>query len=250
MRETRTHWILLRSWILTLKELRFSLPSFIHILSTTLPTLSIHTRRVLPSSITSSHQEPVLGRACNPPDPHDLFLSDRGDSIIIIHNCSFSIVNVGGGFKCLRSFSFLSWLRVSHLYFILLRRIPNLLFETNFLCFRYLRTNNVSGCQHTALSESNLLFETNFLCFRYLRTMCLDVNTQCVWMSTHTMCLDVTTQLSLNHIPDASPNLRCISGLNYSPIVCVDMHKQPPAPLAHPIPSPICDSSPKLVPSS
>jgi len=30
----------------------------------------VHTRRALPSTVTNSHQEPVPGQACNPPDPH------------------------------------------------------------------------------------------------------------------------------------------------------------------------------------
>jgi len=35
----------------------------------------IHIRRALSSTITNSHQEPVSGQACNPPDPQFIFLS-------------------------------------------------------------------------------------------------------------------------------------------------------------------------------
>jgi hypothetical protein len=35
----------------------------------------VHTRRALSSTIINSHQEPVSGQACNPPDPHQFFLS-------------------------------------------------------------------------------------------------------------------------------------------------------------------------------
>jgi hypothetical protein len=30
----------------------------------------VHTRRGLSSTVINSHQEPVSGQACNPPDPH------------------------------------------------------------------------------------------------------------------------------------------------------------------------------------
>jgi hypothetical protein len=30
----------------------------------------VHTRRALSSTVIICHQEPVLGQACNPPDPH------------------------------------------------------------------------------------------------------------------------------------------------------------------------------------
>jgi len=35
----------------------------------------VHTRRALSSTVINFHQEPVSGQACNPPDPHWLFLS-------------------------------------------------------------------------------------------------------------------------------------------------------------------------------
>jgi len=35
----------------------------------------VHTRRALSSTVINSHQEPVSGQACNPPDPHYFFLS-------------------------------------------------------------------------------------------------------------------------------------------------------------------------------
>jgi hypothetical protein len=30
----------------------------------------VHIRRALSSTVINSHQEPVSGQACNPPDPH------------------------------------------------------------------------------------------------------------------------------------------------------------------------------------
>ena len=35
----------------------------------------VHTRRALSSTVINSHQEPVSGQACNPPDPHLFFTS-------------------------------------------------------------------------------------------------------------------------------------------------------------------------------
>jgi hypothetical protein len=49
---TITHWSLIRSWALILKE--------------TCPQASC----VLSSTIIDSHQETVWGQACNPPDSH------------------------------------------------------------------------------------------------------------------------------------------------------------------------------------
>ena len=38
----------------------------------------VHTRRALSSTVIDSHQEPVSGQACNPPDPHWFFLPFHG----------------------------------------------------------------------------------------------------------------------------------------------------------------------------
>jgi hypothetical protein len=35
----------------------------------------VHTIRALSSTVINSHQEPVSGQACNPPDPHWFLLS-------------------------------------------------------------------------------------------------------------------------------------------------------------------------------
>jgi hypothetical protein len=51
-------------------EVRFTVCSYWQAVKGHFP----HTRRVLSSTFVSSHQEPVSGQACNPPDPKDLFL--------------------------------------------------------------------------------------------------------------------------------------------------------------------------------
>jgi len=83
------------------QRVRNLLPSFMFILSITLPNLFIipdvlsstsinsvnsvnfaaklvHTRRALSSTIINSHQEPVSDQACNPPDPQWYFLFGGG----------------------------------------------------------------------------------------------------------------------------------------------------------------------------
>ena len=53
------------------QELR-SLPpsSKLHVHSVNFAAKLNHTRRALSSTVINSHQEPVSGQACNPPDPH------------------------------------------------------------------------------------------------------------------------------------------------------------------------------------
>ena len=46
------------------------LASKLHVHSVNFAAKLVHTRRVLSSTIINSHQEPVSGQACNPPDPH------------------------------------------------------------------------------------------------------------------------------------------------------------------------------------
>ena len=77
---TITRWSLLRSWVVIFKELRNSLPSFMFILSITLPILSI--RSVLSSIFINSHQETFSGQACNPPDPHWSFFFSIGGGVL------------------------------------------------------------------------------------------------------------------------------------------------------------------------
>jgi hypothetical protein len=54
----------IRSLVLSLKELRNLLPSFIHILSITQPSLSMPDALLLSITIINSHYEPVSGQAC------------------------------------------------------------------------------------------------------------------------------------------------------------------------------------------
>jgi len=46
------------------------LASKLHVHSVNFAAKLVHTRRALSSTIIHSHQEPVSGQACNPPDPH------------------------------------------------------------------------------------------------------------------------------------------------------------------------------------
>jgi len=46
------------------------LASKLHVHSVNLAAKLVHTRRALSSTVINSHQEPVSGQACNPPDPH------------------------------------------------------------------------------------------------------------------------------------------------------------------------------------
>jgi hypothetical protein len=64
---------------LILKELR-SLPpsSKLHVHSVNFAAKLVHTRRALSRIVINSHQEPVSGQACNPPDPHWFFFPFRG----------------------------------------------------------------------------------------------------------------------------------------------------------------------------
>ena len=46
------------------------LASKLHVHSVNFAARLFHTRRALSSTVINSHQEPVSGRACNPPNPH------------------------------------------------------------------------------------------------------------------------------------------------------------------------------------
>ena len=58
------------------KDLNFAsqrakkLASKLHVHSLNFAAKLVHTRRTLSSTVINSHQEPVSGQACNPPDPH------------------------------------------------------------------------------------------------------------------------------------------------------------------------------------
>jgi len=47
----------------------------LHVHSVNFAAKLVHTRRALSSTVINCHQEPVSGQACNPPDPHCIFLS-------------------------------------------------------------------------------------------------------------------------------------------------------------------------------
>ena len=54
------------STILRVKKLA----SKLHVQSVNFAAKLVHTRRALSSTVMNSHQDPVSGQACNPPDPH------------------------------------------------------------------------------------------------------------------------------------------------------------------------------------
>jgi len=67
---TMTHWRFLKEQIFDSQRVK-KLASKLHVHSVDYAAKLVHTRRALSSAtITNSHQEPVSGQACNPPDPH------------------------------------------------------------------------------------------------------------------------------------------------------------------------------------
>jgi len=54
------------------------LASKLHVHSVNFAAKLVHTRRALSTTVINSHQKPVSGQACNPPDPHWCFLPFRG----------------------------------------------------------------------------------------------------------------------------------------------------------------------------
>jgi len=81
--KTITHWSLLRSWVLILKELRNLLAYKLHVHSVNYAAELVHTRRAHSSTIINSHQqETVSGQACNPPDPHRYFSFSFGGGVL------------------------------------------------------------------------------------------------------------------------------------------------------------------------
>jgi hypothetical protein len=87
------------------------LASKLHVHSVNFAAKFVHTRRALSSTVINSHQEPVSGQACNPPDPHWFFLSFLWWLEELYgtwyQSGPFSLINVGSGFHSLRNFSFL-----------------------------------------------------------------------------------------------------------------------------------------------
>jgi len=85
------------------------LASKLHVHSVSFAANLVHTRRALSNAVINSHQEPVSGQACNPLDPHWFpFLFALEELYGTRYQSgSFSLINVGSGNHCLRSFSFL-----------------------------------------------------------------------------------------------------------------------------------------------
>jgi len=80
--------------------------SKLHVHSVNYAAKVVHTRRALSSTIINSHQETVLGQACNPPDPHNLI------PVLLVEEfyqypvpgtkvAFFSLINVKSGFHSL-----------------------------------------------------------------------------------------------------------------------------------------------------
>ena len=63
----------LGGWVSILRVKK--LASKLHVHSVNFAAKLVHTRRARSSTVIKSHQEPVSGQACNPPDPHWFFLS-------------------------------------------------------------------------------------------------------------------------------------------------------------------------------
>jgi len=99
------------------------LASKLHVHSVNFAAKLVHTRRALSSTVINSHQEPVSGKACNPPDPHWFLLSFFAVEELYgawYQSGSFSLINVGSGFHSLRSVVFLSffWYVAFLVYFL------------------------------------------------------------------------------------------------------------------------------------
>ena len=77
------------------------LASKLHVHSVNFAAKLVHTRRALSSTVINSHQEPVSGQACNPPDPHWFFpflFAVEELYCTWYQSGSFSLINVGSGF--------------------------------------------------------------------------------------------------------------------------------------------------------
>ena len=84
------------------------LASNLHVRSVNYAAKLVHTRRALSSTIINSHQETVSGQACKPPDLHSYYFFPLVEELYgtRYQSGSFSIINVGSGFHCLRRLSF------------------------------------------------------------------------------------------------------------------------------------------------
>jgi len=59
-------------------QINKKLASKLHVHSVNFAAELVHTRRALSSAVINSHQKPVSGQACNPPDPHWFSFPFRG----------------------------------------------------------------------------------------------------------------------------------------------------------------------------
>ena len=105
--EGLAHWIEDVMWFLqssdSHKVKKFA--SKLHVHSVNFAAKLVHTRRALSSTVVNSHQELVSGQACNPPDPHWFFLFAVEELYgTRYQNGPFSLINVGSGIHCLRSY--------------------------------------------------------------------------------------------------------------------------------------------------
>jgi len=154
---TPTPWSLSRNWVLILKELRSLPPSSMCTLSVNFAAKLVHTSRALSSTVINSHQEPVSGRVCNPLDPHWFFLFAVEELYGTRYQSgSFSLINVGSGFHCLRSFSFLTqpaWCVRINLTSTWIER-NNLLTKLAHTAFKFHRNLNCSSQNSSSLTST------------------------------------------------------------------------------------------------
>jgi len=83
------------------------LASKLHVYSVNFAAKLVYTRRAISSTVTiDSHQETVSGQACKPPDPHGYLIFPLVEEVYgtWYQGYSFSLINMGNVFHCLRSF--------------------------------------------------------------------------------------------------------------------------------------------------
>ena len=115
---TLTLWSLSKNWVLILKRVIKKRASKLHVHSVNYAAKLVHTRRALSSTVINSHQEPVSGHPSLKPSWSPLipFLFAVEELYGTQYQSgSFSLINVGSGFQCLRNiFFFFSclWLKI------------------------------------------------------------------------------------------------------------------------------------------
>jgi len=105
---TLTLWSLSKNWVSVLRVKK--LASKLHVHSVNFAAKLVHTRRALSSTVINSHQERAGFRPSLQPSWSPLifpfFFAVEEFYSTWYQNGSFSLINVGSGFHCLRSFSF------------------------------------------------------------------------------------------------------------------------------------------------